>query len=53
MQVKLKSSVEVRKEWELEVEIEFSQISKLHLQYPEDKIQNLVECGTLEYYDKR
>jgi translation initiation factor 3 subunit D len=52
-QVKLKSSVEVRKEWELEVEIEFSQISKLHLQYPEDKIQNLVECGTLEYYDKR
>lgn len=52
-QVKLKSSVEVRKDWELQVEIEFSQISKLHLSYPEKDIENLVECGTLEHYDKR
>lgn len=52
-QVKLKSSVEVRKDWELQVEIEFSQISKLHLSYPEKDIVNLVECGTLEYYDKK
>lgn len=52
-QAKLKASVEIRKDWELQVEIEFSQIAKLHLQYPEKEIQTLVECGTLEYYDKR
>ncbi|KAL5258316.1 hypothetical protein ACHWQZ_G008970 [Mnemiopsis leidyi] len=52
-QVKLKSSVEVRKDWELQVEIEFSQIAKKYLSYPEADIVNLVECGTLEHYDKR
>ena len=53
LQVKLKSSVEVRKDWELQVEIEFSQIAKKYLSYPEKDITNLVECGTLEHYDKR
>ena len=51
--MKLKSSVEVRKDWELQVEIEFSQIAKKYLSYPEKDITNLVECGTLEHYDKR
>ena len=53
LQTKLKASVEVRKDWELQVEIEFSQISKLHLPYPEKEIQTLVECGSLEHYDKK
>eukprot|EP00116_Pleurobrachia_bachei_P002791 sb/3463053/ len=52
-QVKLKSSVEVRKDWELNVEIEFSQISKLQLPYPAKEVVTLAECGTVEYYDKR
>ena len=52
-QVKLKSSVEVRKDWELQVEIEFSQISKLKLTFPDNDIVNLTDCGTLEHYDKR
>ena len=51
--MKLKSSVEVRKDWELNVEIEFSQISKLQLPYPAKEVVTLAECGTVEYYDKR
>ena len=45
--------MEVRKDWELQIEIEFSQIAKKYLSYPEKDITNLVECGTLEHYDKK
>ena len=45
--------MEVRKDWELKVEIEYSQISKLQLPYPAKDVTTLVECGTVEYYDKR
>lgn len=45
--------MEVCKDWELQAEIEYSQLAKKYLAYPEKDILNLVECGTLEYYDKR
>eukprot|EP01099_Mayorella_cantabrigiensis_P004656 TRINITY_DN3547_c0_g2_i1.p1 TRINITY_DN3547_c0_g2~~TRINITY_DN3547_c0_g2_i1.p1 ORF type:complete len:540 (-),score=120.21 TRINITY_DN3547_c0_g2_i1:173-1792(-) len=52
LRIKRESSVEIRPEWKVKEEIDLSSLSKITIEevpVPED----LVSCGSLEYYDKQ